>query len=358
MEHYIALQSTAKNSFLACLIDVEEQLKKQISELGGEKVDLVATRVLLSDAINQWPQVKAHSLYQDILSSGFVSYVEQPPLNGAKIVLLLHFSDEKGKHAGTPQLHFYEKQGIRYLFHSVRFTADEVKGMDACEQTKEAYRRHIAILEKKGMTLERNCHRTWLYVRDIDRYYADVVKGRNDVFAEQGLTSDKHFIASTGIEGYGIAPEACVGIDFYSVEGLSGRDVFYLQAPEYLNPTYEYGVAFERGTRLSLPCGDVYYISGTASIDKHGECLYHGDVMRQAERLFVNIDELLKHGGAGLADLRELTVYLRDVSDAVLIEPYIHERFPDVATAVTAARVCRPEWLIEVEAIALKRRGA
>jgi enamine deaminase RidA (YjgF/YER057c/UK114 family) len=137
------------------------------------------------------------------------------------------------------------------------------------------------------------------------------------------------------------------------VSGTSDADVKYLQALEYLNPTYEYGVAFERGTSLTLAGERLHLISGTASIDKYGKCLYHGDVVAQTERLFLNIEQLLADGGAGMKDLQYLIVYLRDVADYSAVNTYLQEKFSGIPYLITAARVCRPEWLIEVETVAI-----
>ena len=112
--------------------------------------------------------------------------------------------------------------------------------------------------------------RTWIYVADIDVNYSGVVKARNDIFAREGLTADTHFIASTGIGGRTDCRTACVAIDFLTYPHIQESDKKYLKALTHLNPTHEYGVAFERGTRLQLPSSLLYYISGTASIDNKG----------------------------------------------------------------------------------------
>ena len=208
------------------------------------------------------------------------------------------------------------------------------------------------VLREQHMNLEQHCHRTWIYVRDIDRHYGGVVEGRNKVFAQNGLTAESHFIASTGIGGFTDNSEAIVGIDFLSVNGISRDDVQYLHALDFLNPTHEYGVAFERGTKISLPQGNLFFISGTASIDKYGDCLHRGDVLTQAGRLFLNIEKLLEDGGASLSDLQYFIVYLRDIADYHSINTYLSLRFPSIPYLITEARVCRPEWLREVEGIA------
>ena len=83
------------------------------------------------------------------------------------------------------------------------------------------------------------------------------------------------------------------------------------------------------------------------------ETVFHrGDVVKQADRLFTNISKLLEDDGATLADMAYYIVYLRDVADAATISRYMAERYPHTPYLITEARVCRPEWLIEVEGIA------
>ena len=315
---------------------------------------LLFVRIYLTDAANQMSIVKAHKLYQELLSEAAVSYIEQPLLDGSKVALnLLFLNEENIEKEGTPDMLKATFSEGKMLFHTVRYSAAEIEGLDAEAQTKLAFAKHCAWLEEEGMTLLNDCHRTWLYVRDVDRHYAGVVKGRNDVFAEQGLTPSTHFITSTGIEGCSDDTQTIVSADFFSVSGTSDADVKYLQALEYLNPTYEYGVAFERGTSLTLAGERLHLISGTASIDKYGKCLYHGDVVAQTERLFLNIEQLLVDAGASLSDMKYLIVYLRDVADYSVVDAYLKEKFPNIPALITLARVCRPEWLIEVETIAV-----
>ena len=98
----------------------------------------------------------------------------------------------------------------------------------------------------------------------------------------------------------------------------------------------------------------LYFISGTASIDKYGQCVHRGDVLTQTGRLFLNIEKLLNDGGATLSDVRYMVVYLRDITDYVKVAEYMRVRFPMVPYLILEARVCRPEWLIEVECIATR----
>lgn len=340
-----------------------ESLRAQWDELlaGGDgSVDsLLQARLYLSDSANWWPVYERNPWIRTLKATGVFSYVEQPPLCGVKAALLVwfaqgsRFSREVAINNESSEA-FIENDGLQWLIQSVRFGNEDGAEADSRVQTEKAFALHKAALSRHGMTLEEHCHRTWIFVRDVDRNYAGVVAGRNAVFEKEGLTPEKHFIASTGIGGETACRNALVAMDFLSVKGLPREKVHYLRAPEYLNATSEYGVAFERATALDLPSGRHFFVSGTASIDKHGRCLHEGDVSTQAGRLFLNIEKLLEAGGGTLEDMRYMIVYLRDVTDYETVSRYVRLRFPRVPHLITSARVCRPEWLIEVECVAVR----
>lgn len=288
-----------------------------------------------------------------MLSQGGFSYVEQPPLDGSKISLMVWMAEDEVERSGSAEKRVVSCHGCRHLFQSVRFTEEEAVAMTPEEQTVEAFRRHEAWLEEQGLSLRHHCMRTWLFVRDIDTNYRAVVEGRNDVFRRCGLTAKTHYIASTGIGG-NAANTAAVCVDFWSVDDGEMK-VKYLQALDHLNPTHEYGVAFERGTCFTSDGVERFLISGTASIDRAGDCIFQGDVLKQADRLFENISYLLADGGSSLEEIKSMNVYLRDPSDYEAVKTYLDERFPKVARVISWAPVCRPLWLIETECIASRK---
>ena len=102
--------------------------------------------------------------------------------------------------------------------------------------------------------------------------YAGVVKARNEVFVTQNLTEKTHYISSTGIDGRHADPKVLVQMDTYAVAGMQPEQIHFLYAPTHLNPTYEYGVSFERGTYVDYGDRRQVFISGTASINNKGRC--------------------------------------------------------------------------------------
>ena len=308
-------------------------LEKEASE--GRKA--VLARFFLSDAQNQADALKAAldrcewpAPAVGEVQPPAISIVEQPPLDHSRITVLVSTSSSQSV----------------WVFHSLRLTEDEASGLDSYAQTRLLFDKYQDIIRPMGLELKTHCVRTWIYVRDIDSNYAGVVKARNDVFDIEGLSHLSHYIASTGIGGATECQNAVVAMDFLTYPQIAEQDKTYLKALSHLSPTHDYGVAFERGVRLSD--GHIY-ISGTASIDKHGRVLYPGDITAQTNRLLENIDKLLSEGGSSLQKVPYFIIYLRDISDYKVVDAYMQKHFPTVPRVLLEARVCRPAWLIEME---------
>lgn len=132
------------------------------------------------------------------------------------------------------------------------------------------------------------------------------------------------------------------------------EQVHYLYAPTHLNPTYEYGVSFERGTYVDYGDRRHVLVSGTASIDNRGAIVAPGDIRQQTFRMWENVEALLEEAGCTFCEVGQMIVYLRDVADYAVVKELFDERFPDVPRVLVWAPVCRPGWLIEMECMAVK----
>ncbi len=349
-EKIIILTPKSRKSFQERLDDLYCQVVTMLETYKADVNNLFWFRAYLSDAANQLEVLLNHSLYIEFLSQGAFSYIEQPPMDGSKISLLLSIAPGLHLHKeGSPDKMSISYNKITYLYQSIRLTETEAENFSVMGQTMLCFEKHIEWLAEKGLTLKDNCMRTWLYVRDIDSNYAEVMKGRNSIFARYGLTPETHFIASTGIEGYGVHAKSAICMDFVSIHAFDDLKIKYLQAPEYLNPTYQYGVAFERGTAFHADGFHRLLLSGTASIDKNGACVYVGDIEGQMERMLLNMDQLLRYDNATINQIKYFVIYLRDISDYDAVNKYISKRFPDKPLIVLHAPVCRPAWLVEAE---------
>lgn len=336
MNNYTIIKPLSRGSFDERLAELQLLVNGHLEAEAREGRALVWTKIFLSDAQNQYAQLVETELYQEVIGERFSTVVEQAPADGSKITLLMKTSSEPAQ----------------YTFQSMRLTDAEARGNSSYLQTMMLFEKYLRWLKEQHLQLDTHCVRTWIYVKDIDNNYAGAVKARNDIFQRYGLTIDTHFIASTGIGGASHIRSAQVAMDFLTYPGIEESQKTYLKALDHLNPTHEYGVAFERGTRLTLPDQQIFYISGTASIDRHGHVIYLRDINRQTRRLLDNIGALLSDGGATLADVRYFIVYLRDSSDYQLVDDFMHENYPDIPRVIVHAKVCRPEWLVEMECIA------
>jgi 2-iminobutanoate/2-iminopropanoate deaminase len=131
-----------------------------------------------------------------------------------------------------------------------------------------------------------------------------------------------------------------------------------------LNEAYAYAKpsSFSRGMRIDLNGLTILLISGTASIDENGVSVHIGDFRAQLRRTYDNITGLLKSEGCTWHDIVRTTCYLRDIDrdyDVFNEErtTFFAEQGLDPLPASTGiqAHLCRPELLIEIEAIAMFR---
>jgi len=131
-----------------------------------------------------------------------------------------------------------------------------------------------------------------------------------------------------------------------------------------LNEAYAYAKpsSFSRGMRIDLGSVTILLISGTASIDESGQSVHIGDFRAQMRRTLQNITGLLQSEGCTWRDIVRTTCYLRDIERDY--EAFNEERTafykeqqldPLPASTGIQAILCRPELLIEIEAIAMFR---
>jgi enamine deaminase RidA (YjgF/YER057c/UK114 family) len=139
-----------------------------------------------------------------------------------------------------------------------------------------------------------------------------------------------------------------------------------LSAPEALNEAfcYERPSSFSRGLRLDFGAVTVLLISGTASVGPDGESLHAGDVRAQTRRTYANITALLEAGGAAWKDVVRTTCYLRDMDRDYAAFNEERTAFytsqgldPLPASTGIQAILCRPELLVEIEAMAVFLNG-
>jgi len=142
-----------------------------------------------------------------------------------------------------------------------------------------------------------------------------------------------------------------------------------VSAPSTLNEAYDYPKpsSFSRALRLDIKGVTILLISGTASVDENGKTIHVGDFRAQCWRTYQNITGLLEAEGATWKDIVRTTCYLRDIERDYEAFNEIRTQFfkeqgldPLPASTGIQAILCRPDLLVEIEAIAIfeSERGA
>lgn len=338
--HAIVTPSNIEASFEEQLLDVYQG----VNSLEGDSLRAVMLRYFLTDPANQAAAIRA------LHHKCGVSVVGQAPLLGEKIAAWVWL--QEGVEVSA------DSNGLWHVDHGDHVALIQTSACEPGLKSSTATRAILGDLALKltdlGGSMLHNCLRTWLFVRDVDVNYAGVVSGRNELFALNGLSTSTHFIASTGINGTHEDASVTVQMDSLSYLGINPEQVKQIEARTHLNPTSEYGVAFERATAIDFADRRHVYVSGTASINNRGEVMYPGDIAKQTERMIENVGALLHSAECDFSHVAHLIVYLRDISDTDVVKRIFAKRFPDIPTIMVLAPVCRPSWLIEMECMAIK----
>lgn len=119
--------------------------------------------------------------------------------------------------------------------------------------------------------------------------------------------------------------------------------------PDIYAPIGPYAQAIEAAAAKRL-----LFISGTMGLEPDGSLAKTFEA--QANRVWANIDATLAAAGMGRRNLAKLTIWLANHDDwrlgAEIRQRYLGEH--KVAMSVVQVGLVHPDWLIEVEAIAVE----
>jgi enamine deaminase RidA (YjgF/YER057c/UK114 family) len=112
----------------------------------------------------------------------------------------------------------------------------------------------------------------------------------------------------------------------------------------------------------AVVAGGTVYLRGQVGQDLDtGESVGVGDAAVQADRAMRNIATLLAEAGSRLEDIVKITIYLVDprYREPVYrtVGGWLKGVYP-VSTGVVVSALARPEWLVEIDAIAVIDEGA
>ena len=107
----------------------------------------------------------------------------------------------------------------------------------------------------------------------------------------------------------------------------------------------------------AVVAGNTVYLRGQVAQDLDTrESVAIGDAAGQAEKAMANIDMLLKESGSRLDHICKVTIYLTDIRyrEAVyrVVGRWLKGVYP-VSTGLTVPELARPEWVVEIDVIAV-----
>ena len=99
------------------------------------------------------------------------------------------------------------------------------------------------------------------------------------------------------------------------------------------------------------------YISGQVPLDMDLKSVGEGDIAAQTEQVYANMEKVVKSAGGSMRNIVMLNIYCTDL-DAYdkhtrsIRKKYFGDYYP-ATTAVEIKRLYRPEYMIEIEAVAV-----
>ena len=129
---------------------------------------------------------------------------------------------------------------------------------------------------------------------------------------------------------------------------------FTLLTPKSVHST----VGYSHAARL----GDLLFVSGQVSKNEHDETVCVGDAERQAEVVYENLKRVLEESGSGLDMIGKTTVFTTSLEHRPAINRVRERVFGPIgrypaSTFVVVSSLAVPEWLVEIEVIAVVRKS-
>ena len=125
---------------------------------------------------------------------------------------------------------------------------------------------------------------------------------------------------------------------------------------DYINPP---DVAAPPGGLYNhvVKVGNTVYIAGQVPRGLEGRAIHVGDPVAQIRVVWANLEKAVKAAGGSLKDIVKTTTYVVGAENVGKIRAARHELLPadgrPTSTTVVVAGLADPEFLVEVEAIAV-----
>jgi enamine deaminase RidA (YjgF/YER057c/UK114 family) len=133
---------------------------------------------------------------------------------------------------------------------------------------------------------------------------------------------------------------------------------FHIFNPETMaKPTAGYSQVAE------VTDGKIIYIAGQAALDRSGNLVGKDDFRAQVQQVFENLQAAVEAAGGDFHSVIKLNYYCVGSVDSSQLpvvreirDKYVNTENPPTSTFVFVQRLVRPEWLIEVDAVAVVKK--
>ncbi len=115
--------------------------------------------------------------------------------------------------------------------------------------------------------------------------------------------------------------------------------------------------AYSHGLSIDLGSSKMIFVTGQIAMDKDGNAVAPGDIVKQTEFVFENINSILKESDASLDDVVKAVIYVTNMDDFKEISAVRNKYFAKskpVSTLVEINRTVKDGCDIEIEVIAVK----
>jgi 2-iminobutanoate/2-iminopropanoate deaminase len=103
--------------------------------------------------------------------------------------------------------------------------------------------------------------------------------------------------------------------------------------------------------------GKIVFITGQVALDKSGNVVGKDDFPAQVQQVFENLKAAVEAAGGNFNDVIKLNSYFLDLSHLrefrEVRDQYINLQNPPASTAIQVPKLFRPEFLVEIEAVAV-----
>ena len=105
--------------------------------------------------------------------------------------------------------------------------------------------------------------------------------------------------------------------------------------------------------------GTIVFVAGQVALDNAGNLVGKDDFRAQVQQVFENLKAAMEAAGGSFDEVIKLNSYFLDLTHLPefreVRDKYVNVQNPPASTALQVPRLFRPEFLVEIEAIAVVR---